>query len=140
MLGHSRLGDEVMRLPIAASIGLLAASPAAAENWVRLSGDDAAAATLVDAESVVRTGDRARFTVELRWPATRPEGWDRQRFTGLATCGDGKVAILAMSMHHGDHELMSMTYREDRAEAEAVDPASALGLAAAHACAGAAAG
>ena len=125
-----------MRIAIAAAVALLAAAPAAAENWVRIGGlEEAPKGIFIDADSIVRTGDRVRFKLERRWSAPRPEGWDREVYTGTASCADRKVAVLAISFHLADRTLMSMTYRENRAEAELAPPGSLLGLAAAHVCA-----
>ena len=127
------------RPSLAACCALLAAAPAAAESWVRVGGD-AEVGEFVDADSVRRAGDEVRFRREMRFAAPRPEGFDRLAFSHAASCRDRTLAVLAMSFHLGDHELMSSTFRDDGRTPDAAPPETPAGRALAYACDGPALG
>ncbi|HEU0098907.1 MAG TPA: hypothetical protein VFQ67_09055 [Allosphingosinicella sp.] len=121
---------------IAVLMSLPAEAPAANAEWVRVGGDDKAA-EFVDAKSLVRVADEVRFRREIRFAPTRPEGFDRMAFSSVGSCRDRTVFEPAMSLHLGDHELMSTTFRKGRKTVlEVAPPNSPLGRALAFACDG----
>jgi hypothetical protein len=118
-----------------ACLGCLAATPAAAENWVRVGGGDTFT-EYVDADSIVRDKDEVRFRREMRFAAKRPEGFDRMAFSSLASCRDRTIGDLSMAFFLGDHELMSSSFREKGLAREPAAPGTASGRAVGFACEG----
>ena len=124
-----------MRMVIAVCASVFAATPAAAENWVRVGGD-AQMGEFVDADSVQRVGDEVRFRREVRYAAPRPEGFDRMVFSHVGSCRERMTFVLSMSFRIGDHELMSTTFRESDRDNDPAPMGTALGRALHYACEG----
>ena len=124
-----------MRLILFACLACLTATPAAAENWIRIGGNENVG-EFVDADSVVRDKDDVRFRREMRFAAKRPEGFDRMAFWSLASCRERTIGDLKMSFFLADHELMSSSFREKGLVREPAAQGTASARAVAFACEG----